>query len=192
MHPVTDAEKKLKAQPTLVNKYMPLWGYPVSILSDNGLQLCSELWVAILKRLLIRKTTTRPYHSQRKRWCRTCQPHDGTNALHSGQRTPRLLGCEPPPCRTREHQAISAATDLAPNHVHVNLLSRFPIAIFYNIYSRGQQILAHDQLEYCNRNDDRQQQFDNLVLRTTSSQHPQGVVSALYTLRCPTTTTCLC
>ena len=26
----------------LVNKYIPLWGCPVSILSDNGFQFCSK------------------------------------------------------------------------------------------------------------------------------------------------------
>ena len=42
MCPVTAAEFTTEATANiLVNKYIPLWGCPRTILSDNGLQFCS-------------------------------------------------------------------------------------------------------------------------------------------------------
>ena len=46
----------------LVNKYMPLWGYPVSLLSNDRLKFCSELSLSVYKLLDIRKTATSAYH----------------------------------------------------------------------------------------------------------------------------------
>lgn len=63
MFTVTDADFIAEGTADiLVNKYMPLWGYPTSILSDNGLHFCSKFYVAILKRLRVRKFTTSAYH----------------------------------------------------------------------------------------------------------------------------------
>ena len=44
----------------LVNKYIPLWGRPVSLLSDNGLQFCSKLSHAIYKLHDMRKLRQAP------------------------------------------------------------------------------------------------------------------------------------
>ena len=46
----------------LVNKYIPLWGCPASPLSDNGLQFCSKLSLAVYKLLGMRKIATSAYH----------------------------------------------------------------------------------------------------------------------------------
>lgn len=51
----------------LVNQCMPFWSYPTSILSDSGLQRCSKLSVAILKRLRVRKVITSVYHVEGNR-----------------------------------------------------------------------------------------------------------------------------
>ena len=45
-----------------VNQYIPLWGCPVSLLSDNGLHFTSQLSAAIFKLLRVRKITTSAYH----------------------------------------------------------------------------------------------------------------------------------
>ncbi|CAB1119198.1 unnamed protein product [Ectocarpus sp. CCAP 1310/34] len=46
----------------LVNRYIPLWGCPLSLLSDNGSQFCSKLSQVVYARLAIRKVATSSYH----------------------------------------------------------------------------------------------------------------------------------
>ena len=63
MYAVTAAE--FTAEDTayiLINRYIPLWGCPRSILSDNGLQFCSKLSQAVYKLLSVRKIATSSYH----------------------------------------------------------------------------------------------------------------------------------
>ena len=47
---------------TMINRYIPLWGCPRSMLSDNGLQLCSKLLHAVYKLLGVQKIATSFYH----------------------------------------------------------------------------------------------------------------------------------
>ena len=61
------------------------------------------------------------------------------------------------------NNAVSAATGLAPNQVHLNRLPRFPPTVFDNIYARGHQSLARDQLEYVDLATDRQKRSYQLV-----------------------------
>ena len=61
--PVTAAE--FIAQGTaniLVNKCIPLWGCPRTILSDNGLQFCSKLPQAVYQLFGMRKLAKSSYH----------------------------------------------------------------------------------------------------------------------------------
>ena len=46
----------------LVNDYIPKWGCPKSLLTDNGRQFCSELSSAVCRMMGIRKLTTSAYH----------------------------------------------------------------------------------------------------------------------------------
>ena len=46
----------------LVNRYIPLWGCPSILLSDNGPQFCAQLATAVYKLLGIHKLTTSVYH----------------------------------------------------------------------------------------------------------------------------------
>ena len=46
----------------LVNKYIPLWEFPRTILSDNGLQFCSKLSPAVYQLLGVRKLATSSNH----------------------------------------------------------------------------------------------------------------------------------
>ena len=63
MHTVTAAEFTAEGTANiLVNRYIPLWGCPHSILSDNGLQVCSKLSQAVYNLLGVRKIATSSYH----------------------------------------------------------------------------------------------------------------------------------
>ena len=63
MFPVTAAEFTAEgAANALVNKYIPLWGCPRTILSDNGLQFCSKLSQAVYQLLGVRKLAASSYH----------------------------------------------------------------------------------------------------------------------------------
>ena len=46
----------------LVNRFIPLWGCPSTLLSDNGLQFCAQLATAVYKLMGIHKLTTSAYH----------------------------------------------------------------------------------------------------------------------------------
>ena len=63
MYAVTAAE--FTAEDTayiLINRYIPLWGCPRSILSDNGLQVCSKLSQPVFQLLGVRKISNSSYH----------------------------------------------------------------------------------------------------------------------------------
>ena len=63
MFAVTAAESTAEGTANiLINRYIPLWGCPRSILSDNGLQFCSKLLHAVYKLLEVRKIATSSYH----------------------------------------------------------------------------------------------------------------------------------
>ena len=46
----------------LVNRYIPLWRCPSTLLSDNGPQFCAQLATTVYQLLGIRKLTTSAYH----------------------------------------------------------------------------------------------------------------------------------
>ena len=47
----------------LINRYIPLWGCPRSILSDNDLQLCSKISHVVYELFGARKIATSSYHA---------------------------------------------------------------------------------------------------------------------------------
>ena len=63
MYAVTAAEFTGEGKSNiLIDRYISLWGCPRSILSDNGLQVCSKLLQAVYKLPGVRKITTSSYH----------------------------------------------------------------------------------------------------------------------------------
>ena len=63
MFAVTAAESTAEGTANiLVNKYIPLWGCPRVILSDNGLRFCSKLSQSVYQLLGMRKLATSSYN----------------------------------------------------------------------------------------------------------------------------------
>ena len=52
----------------LVNRFIPLWGCPPTLLSDNGLQFCAHLATAVYKLMGIHKLTTSVYYPSAAVW----------------------------------------------------------------------------------------------------------------------------
>ena len=95
MFAVTTAEFAAEGSPNiLVNRFIPLWGCPSTLLSDNEPQSCARLATTVYKLLGI--------------------PHYGTSVSHGLQRTPKYA----------YNNSVSAATGLAPNEVHIGHLPR--------------------------------------------------------------------
>ena len=77
------------------------------------------------------------------------------------------------------NNAVSAATGLAPNEVHVNRLPRLPLTIFEYHYARGHQSLARDHLEYCDLAADRGVRMRWFANNTPSLSPEWSAVSAV-------------
>ena len=46
----------------LVNRYIPLYGCPGTLLSDNGAQFCTQLAISVYQLLAIHELMTSAYH----------------------------------------------------------------------------------------------------------------------------------
>ena len=111
----------------LVNNYIPLWGYPVSLLSDNGLHFCFKLSPAVYNLLGMRKIATSAYHP------------NGNGGIESVNHTMAQMlamvanerqddwDVHLPQVEFSYNNSVSAATGLAPNEVHMNRLPHPPL-----------------------------------------------------------------
>ncbi len=147
----------------LVNKYIPLWGCPVSLLSDNGLQFCAKLSHAVYKKIGMRKILTSSYH-----------PNGNGGVERVNHTMAQMLAmvvnerqddwdAHLPHVEFTYNNSVSAATGLAPNEVYMNRLPRLPLAVFEQLSARGHQSLARDHLEYCDLAADRQRRAYAIV-----------------------------
>ena len=97
MFTVTTAEFTAKGTANiLVNRFIPLWGCPSTLLSDNGPQLCARLATIMYKLLGIQ--------------------HYGTNVSHGLQRTPKYAPAaqKPPPTANLATFVVPAAQQPPP------------------------------------------------------------------------------
>ena len=76
---------KLTAEGTaniLVNRFIPLWGCPSTLLPDNGSQFCARLAIAKYKLLEIHKLTTSAYHPSGNGGVERVNHNYGPNVSH--------------------------------------------------------------------------------------------------------------
>ena len=141
----------------LVDRYIPLWGCPVTLLSDNGLQFCSKLSRALYERLGINKIATSSYHP--------CTNGGVERVNHIMALMLAMVGSELqtdwdinlPHVESAYNNSVSAATGLAPNEVHMGRLPRLPLTVFELPNIGGHQSLNRDQLAYVDLATGRQQ-----------------------------------
>ena len=104
----------------LINRYIPLWGCPRNILSDNGLQFCSKLSHVVYELLGVRKIATSSYHAS---------GDGGVERVNST--VPQMLAmvvngrqdvwdAQLPHVEFAYNNSVSATTGLAPNEVHMD------------------------------------------------------------------------
>ena len=147
----------------LVNRFIPLWGCPSTLLSDNGPQFCARLATAVYKLLGIHKLTTSAYHpsgnggvervnhTMAQMLAIVCNEHQNDWDVHL------------PHVEYAYKNSVSAATGLAPDQVHIGRLPRLPLTVFERSYDSAHQSLDCDQLAYCDLARDRQRRAYEIV-----------------------------
>ena len=141
----------------LVDRHIPLWGCPVTLLSDNGLQFYSKLSLALYDRLGINKIATSSYHP--------CTNGGVERVKHTMALMFAMVGDEqlsdwdiqPPHVESAYNNSVSAAPGLAPNEMHTGCLPRLPPTAFDLPNIGGHQSLNRNQLAYIDLATARQQ-----------------------------------
>ena len=164
MFPATAA--KFTAESTaniLENQYIPLWGCLRTILSDNGLQLCSKLSQAVYQLLGVHKLATISYHPncnggvERVNYIMAQMLAMVVNERHDD------WDLHLPHVEYAYNNSVSAAMGLAPNEVHMGSFPRLPLTVFDRTGVVGHQSLARDHLAYCDLATDRQKLANDIV-----------------------------
>ena len=164
MFPVTAAE--FTAEDTakiLVNQYIPLWGCPHTILSDNGLQFCSKLSQAVYQLLGVHKLATSSYH-----------PNCNGGVERVNHTMAQMLAMvvnerqddwdlHLPHVKFAYNNSVSAATGLTSSEVHMGRLPRLLLTVFDRTGVVGHQSLAREHLAYCDLATDRQKRANDIV-----------------------------
>ena len=145
--PVTAAEFTAEGTANImVNQYIPLWGCPRTILSDNGLQFCPKLSQAVHQLLGVHKLATNSYH-----------PNCNGGVERVNHTMAQMLAMvvnerqdewdlHLPHAEFACNNPVSAATGLASNEVHMGRLPRLPLTVFDRTGVVGHQSLARDHL----------------------------------------------
>ena len=140
----------------LVNRFIPLWGCPSTLLSDNRPQFVARLATAVYKLLGIHKLPSSAYHpsgnggvgrvnhTMAQILAMVCSEHQNDWDVHL------------PHVEYAYNNSVSAAMGLAPNEVHIGRLPRLPLTVFERSYGSVHQSLDRDQLAYCDRARERQ------------------------------------
>ena len=147
----------------LVNRFIPLWECPSTLLSDDGSQFCVQLAIAVYKLLRVHKLTTSAYHpsgnggvervnhTMAQMLAMVCNEHQNDWDAHL------------PHVEYAYNNSVSAATGLASNEVHIGRLPRLPLAVFDRSHGGVYQSLDRDHLAYCDLARERQQRAYELV-----------------------------
>ena len=162
--PVTAAEFTAEGTANiLVNQYIPLWGCPRAILSDNRLQFCSKLSQTVYQLLGAPKLAISSYHPNCNGGVERVN-HTVANmlAMVVNERQDDW-DVHLPHVEFAYNDSASTATGLAPNEGHMGRLQRLPLTVFDRTGVVGHQSLARDHLVYFNLATDRQKRANDIV-----------------------------
>ena len=146
-----------------VEQYIPLWGCPHTLLSDNGSEFVARLSLAIYKLMKIRKIATTAFHPK---------SNGGVERVnHSLAQMLSLVISEQQddwdewlPCVVQAYNnSVSAATGLAPNEIHLGRMPRLPMTVIDECVVKGHTGEKQDQLLYLDIVRERQQRAFELV-----------------------------
>ena len=147
----------------IVNKCIPLWRCPVSLLSDNCLQFCSKLSHAIYKLHGMREVGTSSYHSNGNAGVERVNNTMAQMLAMVVNEQQNEWDAHLPHVEFAYNNSVSVAIGLAPNEVHMDRLPRLPLTVFEHPYARGHRSLARGQIEYVGLAADRQRRSYALV-----------------------------
>ena len=146
-----------------VEQYIPLWGCPHTLLSDNGSEFVARLSLAIYKLMKIRKIATTAFHPK---------SNGGVERVnHSLAQMLSLVISEQqddwdewlPYVVQAYNNSVSAATGLAPNEIHLGRMPRLPMTVIDECVVKGHKGEKQDQLLYLDIVRERQQRAFELV-----------------------------
>ena len=155
-----------------VEQYIPLWGCPQTLLSDNGSELVARLSLAIYKLMTNRKIATTTFHPK---------INGGVErANHSLAQMLSLVISEQqddwdewlPYVVQACNNSVSAATGLAPNEIHLGRMPRLSMTIIDKCVVKGRTGEKQDQLLYLDVVRERQQR----AFRTSAGESPDSHV----------------
>ena len=108
----------------LVDRYIPLWGCPFSLLSDNSLQLCSEFSRALYVHRGIIKPTKSSYHACNNGGVARVNQMMALMLAMVGDEEETNSDLQIPNVESAYNNSVSAATGLTPNEIHMGHLPR--------------------------------------------------------------------
>ena len=164
MAPVTAAEFTAEGTTNiLVNQYIPLWGFPRTILSDNELQFYSKLSQVVYQLFRVHKLATS-----------ACHPNCNGGIERVNHTMAQMLAMvvnerqdhwdlRLPHVEIAYNNYVSSATGLAPNEVHMGRLPRLSMTAFDRTAVVEHQSLARDELAYCDLATDRHKRANDIV-----------------------------
>ena len=132
----------------LVDRYITLWGCPVTLLFDNGFQVCSKLSLALYYRLGINKTATSSYHSFTNGGVERVNHTMAHMLAMVGDEQQTDWDIQLSHVESAYNNSVSAATGLASNEMHMGRLPRLPLTVFDFPNIGEHQSLNRDQVAF--------------------------------------------
>ena len=146
-----------------MNQSISLWGFPRTILADNGLQVCSKLSHAVYQLLGVHKLALNSYHPKFNGGVKRVNHTMAQMLAMVVNERQNDWDLHLPHVEFAYNNSFSAATDLTPNKVHMGRLQGLSLTVFNRTDVAEHQSPARDHLAYCDLATDRQKRANDFV-----------------------------